>query len=166
MKHLTRTIVATLGMTLAGSACALDRYTYVTERDDGAYFDYAHVARVDRVVGVMQEPRTREECWNEPHREYHPSTTYRREELPASIVTTVDGRDTLVRSQVVENGGYYTTGYEEKCRTLTDYDPQQRTISYDVVYTYHGQDYHDRMSHDPGTQVRIRVDHGYVELAE
>lgn len=165
MKRLTQTIVATLGMSLAGAACAYDRYTYVTERDDGVYFDYAHVTQVDRVVTTAQEPRTREECWNEPRREYHPGATYRREEVPPVMVTTADGRDAIVRSQVVESGGYYSTGYEEKCRTLTSYEPQN-TLGYDVVYTYHGQDYHDRMNRDPGTQVRIRVDHGYVSLAE
>jgi len=165
MKHLTQTIVATLGIALAGSACALDRYTFVTERDEGVYFDYAHVTRVDRVVTTEQQPRAHEECWNEPRREYHPNTTYRREELAPTIVTTSDGGDAIVRRQVVESGGYYTTGYEQKCRTLTSYEPQS-TLGYDVVYTYHGQDFHDRMSRDPGSQVRIRVDHGYVELAE
>ena len=166
MKHLAQTIVAALGLVVAGSAFALDRYTYVTERDDGVYFDYAHVARVDRVVTTATEPTAHEECWNEPHREYHPGTTYRREQVEPMVVTTVNGRETVVRSQVVEQGGYYTTGYEQKCRTLTDYDTQQRDIGYDVVFSYRGQDYHERMSHDPGTRVRIRVDHGYVELAE
>jgi uncharacterized protein YcfJ len=165
MKRLAHTIVAILGIVVAGSAFALDRYT-VIERGDAPYFDYAHVTRVDRVVTTEQQPRTREECWNEPHREYHPGTAYRREELPAMVVTAADGRETLLRNEVVESGGYYTTAYEEKCSTRTDYDTTHNTVGYDVVYNYRGQDYHDRMSRDPGTQVRVRVDHGYVELAE
>jgi uncharacterized protein YcfJ len=159
MRYLTQAIVATtLGMTLTGSALAYDR-----NRD--SYIDYAHVDRVDCVVDVVNQPVTREECWNEPHQEYHPGAAYRREELSPTTVTTANGDETL-RGEVVETGGYVTENYEQKCRTRTDYDQSKQVVGYDVVYDYRGQDYHDRMSHDPGTSVRVRVDHGYVELAE
>ncbi len=158
MKTVMRTIVAALGMALAGSALAFDR-------DRGVYYDYAHVDSVDRIVDVMNQPATREECWQEPHEEFHPGANYRRDELAPVVVTSANGEQT-VRSEVVESGGYVTHDVEEKCRSRTDYEQTPRVVAYDVVYDYRGQDYHDRLSHDPGTSVRVRVDHGYVELAE
>jgi uncharacterized protein YcfJ len=159
MKRVTQAIVAALGLALTGSALAYDR-------NDGSYFDYARVDRVDRVVSAVNQPITRQECWNEPHQEYHPGAAYRRDEVAPTIITTSNGDETVVRTEVVEKGGYYTQGYEQKCRTRTDYDQAQQVVGYDVVYSYRGQGYHDRMSHDPGTSVRVHVDHGYVELAE
>ena len=159
MKRITQAIVATLGLTLAGSALAF-------HHDEDSFFDYAHVDRVDRVVAQANQPITRQECWNEPHEEFHPGAAYRREDIGPTTITTSNGGETVVRSEVVENGGYYTQGYEQKCRTRTDYDQSQNVVGYDVVYTYRGQGFHDRMSHDPGTSVRVHVDHGYVEIAE
>ena len=72
-----------------------------------------------------------------------------------------------MRTEVVDRGGYYTRQYEDKCEVKTDYQPgEPRTLAYDVVYRYDGQDYHQRMSHDPGSRVRVHVDNGYVEIAE
>jgi len=34
------------------------------------------------------------------------------------------------------------------------------------VFRYRGQDFHERMSHDPGSRVRVHVDNGYVEVVE
>ena len=68
---------------------------------------------------------------------------------------------------MVDRGGYYTRSYEDKCQTHTEYRPgPQHTVAYDVVYRYDGQEYHDRMSHDPGSRVRVHVDNGYVAIAE
>lgn len=159
MKSVTQAIVATLGLSLAGSALAY-------ERETDSYFDYAHVDSVDRVVTVVDQPTTRQECWNEPRQEYHPGADYRRENIGPTVITTANGDQTVVHDQVVESGGYYTQGYEQKCRTSTDYAQSQRVVGYDVVYTYRGEDYHDRLNHDPGTSVRVRIDHGYVAVAE
>lgn len=164
MKHVTKAIIATLGLALLGTACASDRYVRYESNND-SFFDYARVERVDRVVDTVNAPVNRRECWNEPHTEYHPEGTYRREELSPTVVTNVNGTS-VVRSEVVETGGYYTQGYEQQCRTRTDYDTTQRVVGYDVVYNYRGEDYHERMSHDPGQRVRIHVENGYVEVAE
>lgn len=163
MKPVTKSIVATLGMVLFGTACASDRYVRYDSGD--SYFDYARVERIDRVVSTASEPVTRRECWNEPRTEYRPSATYRREELSPTIATSFEGTP-VVRSEVVERGGYYVQTDERQCRSRTDYDTTRRVIGYDVVYNYRGEDYHERMSHDPGERVRVRVENGYVDVAE
>jgi uncharacterized protein YcfJ len=163
MKRLTQAIVATLGLSVAGYALA---YHGVDSRDADSYFDYAHVERIDRVVNTVSQPTTRQECWSEPRQEYHPNAAYRRDETGPTVVAASNGEQTVIRGEVTESGGYYVQGYEQKCRSQTDYDQTQRVVGYDVVYNYRGEDYHDRMSHDPGASVRVHVDHGYVELAE
>ena len=164
MRSMTKSVVATLGLALLGTACASDRYVRY-ENGDGSYFDYASVERVDRVVSPVSEPIKRSECWNEPHSVFHPQATYRRDEVSPTVVSTADGT-AVVRTDVVESGGYYTQDYQQQCRTRTDYDTTQRVVGYDVVYSYRGEDYHDRMNHDPGTRVRVHVENGYVEVAE
>jgi len=164
MKSMTKSVVATLGLALLGTACASDHYVRYENSGD-SFFDYAKVERVDRVVDTVREPVNRRECWNEPRSEYHPSAAYRRDEVAPTVVTNVDGT-TVVHSDVVESGGYYTQTYEHQCRTRTDFDTNSRVVAYDVVYNYRGEDYHDRMNHDPGARVRVHIENGYVEVAE
>jgi hypothetical protein len=158
MNRLTQTIVAALGIAAAGSALAYSR--------DYGYFDFARVDRVDRLLATSERPETRRECWTEPKTEYHPGANYRRDTVEP--VYDEDGYrgEAVVHSDVVESGGYTTTEPQRVCRTRTAQVETRQVVGYDVVYTYRGQDYHDRMDHDPGRSVRIRVDHGYVELAE
>lgn len=157
MKRSSQAIVAGVALALAGSAFAYTR--------DGSYYDYARVARVDRVMATVDKPQRQRDCWNEPRSEYHPGSDYRRE----TIVRDIDDEDDpgrVVRDEVVESGGYTTTRDERVCETRTANLPMRQVIGYDVVYTYRGEDYHDRLDHDPGRSVRIHVDDGYVELAE
>jgi uncharacterized protein YcfJ len=127
-------------------------------------FDHARVVSVDRIVAAENEPVSREECWKEPHEVYHPGTTYQREveqPIPGSF------NNMEVRSETVERPGYYTRSDEQRCETRTEYQPAgQRTVAYDVVFRYNGQDFHERMDHDPGSRVRVHIDNGYVEVAE
>ena len=58
MKRISQTLVAALGLALAGSAFA--RY-----EQDPYYFDNARVLRVDRIIAPETRPVTREECWQE-----------------------------------------------------------------------------------------------------
>ena len=157
MKRLSQAVIAVLGTALAGSAFAYAR--------GGSFFDYARVQRVDRVVATVDEPRTREECWTQPRTDYHPTTEYRREVLEPGDDDR-GARDPVVRREVVETGGYSTTTDQRVCETRTARVTEPRVIGYDVVYTYRGEDYHERLDHDPGRSVRIRVDDGYVETAE
>jgi uncharacterized protein YcfJ len=164
VKRLTMSIIASLGLALLGTAYASDHFVRYENRDD-SYFDYARVERVDRVLSTVTEPVNKRECWNEPRTEYHPDATYRRDEVSPTTVASVNG-EPVVHSEVVESGGYYTQSYEQQCRTRTDYDTAQHVVGYDVVYNYRGEDYHDRMNHDPGAQVRVHIENGYVEVAE
>ena len=164
MKRVTQAVIAALGLTVGVSAFARYDEDDVRMRVRDSFYDYARVTNVDRIVAQDSKPVTREDCWKEPHDDYHPGTTYRRE-----IQESVPGNynDTAVRTEVVDRGGYYTRHYEDKCETRTEYQSgPQRTVAYDVVYRYDGQDYHDRMSHDPGSRVRVHVDNGYVAIAE
>ena len=158
MKRITQAIVATVGIGLAGTALAYPR--------SDSYFDFARVQRVDRIVAnVDQAPTTREECWNQPRTEYRPGAEYRRETVvPETAV--IDGRQTVVRTDVVERDGYTTTDYQRVCRTYTQQAKATQVVGYDVVYNYRGESFHDRLDHDPGRTVRVHVDHGYVDLAE
>jgi len=153
MKRLSQSIVAILGLMLAGSAFA---------RYQDSYFDYARVVSVDRIVIPPSEPRTTEECWKEPvQQSSYPGTSYRRDLPP---VVTNDG-EVASRTEYVQEGGYTERTVEEHCR-------ERRTASlppevfYDVVYDYRNQEYHDRIRHDPGSSVRVHVENGYVEIAE
>jgi uncharacterized protein YcfJ len=162
MIRVTQAVIAALGLAVAGSACArYDDDARLRMRD--SFYDYARVINVDRIVEPVNQPVTREECRKEPREEYHPGTTYRRE-----IEEPIPGSDTTaVRSEVVDKPGYYTRSYEDRCETKTEIQPiGQQTVAFDVVYRYDGQDFHERMSHAPGSRVRVHVDNGYVQLVE
>jgi len=164
MNRVTQTIIATLGLAVGFSAFARYDEDALRVRTRDSFYDYARVVNVDRIIAQQDQPVTREECWKEPRDDYHPGTTYRRE-----IQETMPSGDnsTAVRTEVVDRGGYYTRHYENKCETKTEYQPgAQRTVAYDVVFRYDGQDFHERMSRDPGSRVRVHVDDGYVEIAE
>jgi uncharacterized protein YcfJ len=161
MKRVTQAVIAALGLAVAGSAFA--RYDDEARVRD-SFYDYARVINVDRIVAQENQPVTREECWKEPRDDYHPGTTYRRE-----IQESGPGgdNDTAVRTEVVDRGGYYTRRYEDRCQTHTEIAPgAQHTVAYDVVYRYDGQDFHERMNHNPGSRVRVHVENGYVDVVE
>jgi len=56
-----------------------------------------------------------------------------------------------------ENNSTYTT-VEHRCHTETSHT--SKTIAYDVVYEYQGEQRHVRLDHDPGT--RVQVSNGVV----
>ena len=162
MKRILQAIAAAFGISLAGAA-----FAFVPVFVGASYYDYARVARVDRVVAMVDQPRTSQECWDQPRSQYHPGADYRRNIIAPTY--DADGRvigDEVVRSDVVESGGYTTTDMQQVCQNRTAHREAPQVIGYDVVYRYHGQDYHDRIDHDPGRSVRVHVDNGYVELAE
>lgn len=162
MSRVTQAVIAALGLTLGASAFA--RYDPDDLRVRDSFFDYARVINVDRIVQSESQPVTREDCWKEPREEYHPGTTYQRQTeqpIPGSYNSSV------VRNETVEKPGYYTRKDEERCETRTEYQSMTpHTVAFDVTYRYDGQDYQDRMSHDPGSRVRVHIDNGYVQVAE
>jgi uncharacterized protein YcfJ len=158
MRHVKLAAVAFLGMVAAGPALA---------RYEQSYFDYAHVLSVDRVATQIGNGSnvTRQECWQEPVEQHQPGMVYHRE-LPPVVEHTADGaRVVTTRTEDVENAPTTTRSYEERCRENVEFR-QPQTFAFDVVYRYRGQDYHDRIGHDPGSSVRVHVDNGYVEIAE
>jgi uncharacterized protein YcfJ len=163
MKRVTQAVIAALGLAVAGSAFArYDDEVRLRMRD--SFYDYARVMNVDRIVETVNQPVTREDCVKEPRDEYHPGTTYRRdveEPIPGSY------NSTTVRSEYVEQPGYYTRRVEDRCETRTEYQQTApQTVAFDVVYRYDGQDFHERMNHNPGSRVRVHIDNGYVQVAE
>ncbi len=63
----------------------------------------------------------------------------------------------------VENGrreaseSYESTGYEERCKTVTDYRTEQRVEAYDVAYRYGGRVYNTTLPYDPGSRIPVDV---------
>ncbi len=162
MKRIHQVIAAAAGLSLAGAASA-----YVPDFVGSNYYDYARVARVDRVVAMVDQPQSSRECWDQPRTQYHPGAEYRRNVIAPQY--DEDGRaigDEVVRSEEVRSGGYSTTEMQRVCQTRTAHRETPRVLGYDVVYTYRGQDYQDRLDHDPGRSLRVHVENGYVEPAE
>jgi len=162
MKRIQQAIAAAFGISLAGAA-----FAYVPVFVGGNYYDYARVARVDRVVAMVDQPQSSQQCWDQPRTQYHPGEQYRRNVIAPTY--DEDGRvtgDQVVSSDVVQGGGYTTTEPQRVCQTRTAHLQSPQVVGYDVVYTYRGQDYVDRIDHDPGRSVRVHVENGYVELAE
>jgi hypothetical protein len=145
MKRISQTVVAALGLAIAGSAFA--RY-----EQNAYYFDKARVLRVDRVVAQEAQPVTREECWQESV------------EQPDQIVErTHVSDDGVVHKDVVRVD---RPEVKQKCRQTTAMTEKSQVVGYDVVYHYRGEDFHDRMNHDPGAQVRVRVQNGDVQVVD
>ncbi|HZP67068.1 MAG TPA: hypothetical protein VFB32_12240 [Rudaea sp.] len=152
MKRISQAAIAAIALTLAGSAFA--RYG-----EGPYYFDSARVVRVDRIIEPGSEPVSREECWQEPS---DASGTTRESQVFERTHVDNDG---VVRNDIVQVRSEEPQ-YVQKCRIRTEYADASKVLGYDVVFRYHGEDFHDRMNHDPGTQVRVRVQDGYVQLAE
>ena len=158
MRHVNLAAVACLGMVVAGPALA---------RYQDSYFDYARVLSVEPISTQIGNGVNvaKEECWQEPVEHREPGSAYHRE-LPPVVEQGPNGeRIVTTRTEDVQNYPTTTRSYEERCREHVEYR-QPQTYAYDVVYRYHGEDYHDRIGHNPGSSVRVRIDQGYVEIAE
>ncbi len=56
--------------------------------------------------------------------------------------------------------GYYETGYEQHCRTETAWRGRDSVVAFNVTYRYDGRTYRTTLDHDPGRNLRVRVDGG------
>jgi uncharacterized protein YcfJ len=187
MKRVNLFLAAVLGVALASPAFA---------RHDDAYFDYARVDRVEPIYETVGGPDAREVCRDEPVDQYHPGYYVHRDRSGPSLFGAIiggalghtigkgDGRAAATIAGAVIGGsvahrnshdsyyeteGYYTRDYVQSCRTETSNDGSERVeriVGYDVNYRYHGRNYQSRMNFDPGKRVRVRVEDGYVEVAE
>ena len=55
-------------------------------------------------------------------------------------------------------GGYDSRGEIERCRTVVDYQQDERVAGYRVTYEYAGRRYETITDYHPGNQLRVRVD--------
>jgi uncharacterized protein YcfJ len=62
--------------------------------------------------------------------------------------------------------GYYETGYEQRCRTETNWRGRDNFVAFNVSYRYDGRTYRTTLDHDPGRSLRVRVGNGGVTPAE
>ena len=151
MKTVCKAMAAALGLCVAGPLLAR------------TYVDYAPVTRVDRLLEVVDAPAATKECWSEPRTEIQPGAEYRRETVEPDRINP-DGTITKVRRELIQKG--LRTDVERVCQTQAETVPQTRVIGYEVVYRYGGDEFRDRMDHDPGSRVRVQVEDGYVAVAE
>lgn len=67
------------------------------------------------------------------------------------------GQRVAVRNRTPAPDAYERVGYEERCRTITEYRTEQRIESYDVAYRYGGRTYYTNLPHDPGERIAVDV---------
>ena len=116
-----------------------------------ARYDTARVVKVDAIVSHGAKPTTRETCWQEPVTvESHPTYTYYRDDDSHSGPTSVT---------VASGDTRTTTTVRERCKTETNWQSTDRVLGYDVTYRYGGRTYQTHMDHDPGDQLRVRVNY-------
>ncbi|QHE89024.1 hypothetical protein F9K07_24680 [Hydrogenophaga sp. BPS33] len=70
----------------------------------------------------------------------------------ATVIGLIGGA--ILGNRIEGPGQPYTENYRQ-CGTQTYYD--NRTVAYDVVYEYAGQQYRTQMAQDPGRYVRLNV---------
>ncbi len=184
MNHIKQILAIALGLTVAGMAQA-------RERD--AYYAYGEVVRVDPVIVSNEQPVHREVCRDVPVEYYQPGYTYHRDRTGSTIAGAIvggalgslvgrgDGRRAATvagaliggsiahdhaRSGYYTTGGYYERGYQQRCRTETEYENDDQVTGYDVTYRYHGETYQERLDYDPGNRVRISVDGDDVQIVD
>ncbi len=149
-----------------------------------ARFDYARVTNVEPIFRTVRINTPRQECWDEERTSYDPGYQSGTPLIIGGLiggaignqfgkghgkdVATIAGAllgGSIARDSQYSNnsGGHATTRYETACRTVSDYQTEQRIEGYMVSYKYRGQIYTSRMNREPGDRVRVRV---RVSLAE
>ncbi len=149
-----------------------------------ARFDYARVTNVEPIFRTLRINAPRQECWDEERTTYNPGYQSGTPTIIGGLIGGVIGNQfgkghgkqvatvagallggSIARDSQYRNsgGGHATTRVETACRTVNDYQTEQRIEGYMVSYKYRGQTYTSRMNREPGDRVRVRV---RVSLAE
>lgn len=143
-------------------------------RDHGD-FDYATVLSSAPIYHTVRKPVTDKECWDEVVTRNSSAGGSPAAVFTGSIVGGLlghqfgrgDGRRAATVVGAVMGGAignelgrqeayaYETT--EQRCRIERHYVEEQVVRGYQVTYRYAGQIYTERMDHDPGNRVRVRV---------
>jgi len=152
MNRVFKSAALMMGLAIALPAAAQVGYGYDDPLPANARYDFARVIKVDAIVNRATKPVSKETCWQQPTTEsYRPSYTYYRDDDSASgpDIVTVDAGIRKVSSS------------REECRTETDWQSTARVLGYDVTYRYGGRTYQTHMDHDPGDNLRVRVNLDY-----
>jgi len=147
-------------------------------------YDYARVTNVEPIYRTVRINAPRQECWDEERTTYNQGYQSGTPTIIGGLiggaignqfgkghgkdVATIAGAllgGSIARDQQNKNhgGGHATTRYETACRTVNDYQTEERIEGYQVSYKYRGQIYTSRMNREPGDRVRVQVQ---VSLAE
>lgn len=149
----------------------------------GAY-EYADVVNSQPIYRTVRVEQPRNECWDERVVYRDRRDGYDNNGAGGAVVGAViggvaghqighgSGRDAATvlgaiigasvgQSVAVRNNPrpYESerVGYEERCRTVSDYHVEQRVEAYDVTYRYGGRTYHTTMPYDPGNRIPVDV---------
>lgn len=147
-------------------------------------FDYARVEDVKLQTRIVNIPVEREECWEEPVTRYQPPVYPQPHSYTSTIAGGIvgavvgnqfgsgSGRDwaTIAGSALGASIGRdynarrayaparsYTT-VEERCRTVTDMQSEERADGYLVTYSYNGRRYQTTTPTHPGDRLKVRVE--------
>lgn len=173
------------GVVAATPALAGGKNRYYDDRyDDGP--EYAEVVSAQPIYRQVRVEEPRRECWDEQVTYREPPQYSTNNQAAGTIVGAVVGGvlghavahggnrgagtaigavvgagvgNSVGRESDQRNAypGYEHTGYQERCRTITDTHVEQRVDGYDVAYRYGGRIYHTTMPYDPGRRIPVDV---------
>ena len=122
-----------------------DRHDRYDQRGPGRR-GYGRVVDVDPIVKVVRIPYTRRECGHD-HRPWRDLRGNARNIRSDGRYWGDDHRGEHRR---------YDRDDHRRCRTVTDYRKEHRTVGYKVTYRYRGRIYTVRTSDHPGRWIRVR----------
>lgn len=172
-------VCASLVLVVSPAMAAGNAHTYGYSK---AVYDYARVISVKPNIRYVTVTTPVKECWEDM--EYHTTRQYRPGKVGKTLfggllggvighqIGSGSGNDaatiagTLIgaamANEATRNEAMYdTTRYGtpvRRCETSYQEHEEERIDGYDVVYTYNGRKYATTTPHDPGKEIRIRVD--------
>ena len=177
--------LAVLALSLAGTrADAQDRSYESPEAVANAKVAWADVLRVDPVYETVRNRAPREVCEEYPVERRGDDGSKATGAVIGAIVGGVlgntvgkgDGRKAatiggavigaIIGNNIDRNNGSRDGQYQyrdqagtvRRCRTVTDYDAQDRWSGYDVTYRYGGRTYRAVTNYRPGPTIRVAVE--------
>ena len=139
---------------LLGGLCMLWASLDVEALDDQSFYDYARVTQVIPIQETVRVPVESEQCDEYSAPEYS-------EELAALAgdVRSADPHLSLVDVLRADLGRWQRThsAYIPRCRLVTFFENERRTVGYRVHYRYGDDNFIKRMDYDPGAWLRVRI---------
>ena len=172
-KLLTAAIVTSLALAPAAFAGHGKHRGYQKH----SFTDTARVTDVEPIYRTVSVSRPHEECWTEEV-EYtrpghggdraagmiiggliggaigHNVDDSRNAPLVGALIGSAIGHDAAGKRRHRHSRHI---GYEEQCRTVNNYYDEEQLDGYRVTYRYKGRSYSTHMDHDPGDQIKVRV---------